>query len=56
MAANLGNCNGSSADFDSIVFKLIYDNITVMFTGDFKDVTSDPLEVKYIYLTVRLKI
>ena len=41
MAANCGGCKGSLADLDCLVFKLVYNSVSMMFNGDWQDVIPD---------------
>jgi len=44
MAVNLGSCTGSNENVDSIVFKVMHKQVSIMFNGDFEDETEDQNE------------
>ncbi|ELT89866.1 hypothetical protein CAPTEDRAFT_200554 [Capitella teleta] len=42
MAANYGDqCEGGNPNIDSVVIKIVYDEVSVLLNGDFEDFTSD---------------
>jgi len=40
LSANLENCINSNKNIDSIVFKLVYGSVSIMWNGDFEDATA----------------
>jgi hypothetical protein len=44
MAANLGACVTANTNVDSIFFKLTHNEVSIIFNGDFEDLTTDPEE------------